>query len=132
MKAIDTNVVVRLLVADDPIQTELAKEELKVAARNREPLLVPTLVVLETIWVLESVYAVKRDDILAALQRLLLVPALEFQSLPAIQRFLACARESRLGLADVLIGQTALAAGCESVLTFDRKAARTAAFELLG
>ena len=131
MKAVDTNVIVRLLVGDAPQQTEAVRIRLNQAADDRAPLFVPLLVVLEAIWVLQSVYEVPRDEILTALQRLLLVPALTFEALPALQSSLVSARDNRLDLPDVLIGQAALHAGCEAVLTFDRKAARTDAFELL-
>ena len=46
-------------------------------------------------------------------------------------RFVRSARETDLGLEDLLIGEVAHIHGCESVITFDKKAARSGMFELL-
>ena len=58
MIALDTNVLVRFLVKDDEQQAELVRVLFMEAEQRKEPLLVPLLVVLELIWVLESVYEI--------------------------------------------------------------------------
>ena len=56
MKALDTNVIIRFLVRDDKQQAEIVYRLFKRVERKNETLFVPLLVVLETLWVLESVY----------------------------------------------------------------------------
>jgi len=63
MKALDTNVLIRFLVKDDVRQSGIVYKFFKHAELNNEVLYVPLLVVLEMIWVLESVYKISRHDI---------------------------------------------------------------------
>ena len=131
MKAIDTNVLVRFLVKDDHAQAEQVRQLFAAAEQQREAFHVPLLVLLETIWVLESAYQIQRRDLIEALGDLLLMPVLQFEQREVVQAMLATVAASNLDLPDALIAQSALKMGCESVLTFDQKAARTDGFELL-
>jgi predicted nucleic-acid-binding protein len=131
MKAIDTNVLVRFLVNDDPVQGEQVRQLFAAAERQREAFFVPILVLLETIWVLESAYRIQRRDLIEALGDLLLMPVLQFEQRPAVQAMLATVMANSMDLPDALIAQSALKGGCERVLTFDKKAARSDGFELL-
>ncbi len=131
MKAIDTNVLVRFLVNDDPAQAEQVRQLFADAEQQRAVLFLPLLVLLETIWVLESAYEVQRPDLIDALDDLLLLPILQFEQRDAVQATLAMATTHCVDLPDMLIAQSARKSGCEQVLTFDRKAARSDVFELL-
>ena len=70
MKAVDTNVLVRFLVKDDAEQAQQVYSVFKQAENQQQRLFVPILVVLETIWVLQAVYRVEDQDILAVLNDL--------------------------------------------------------------
>ena len=131
MKAIDTNVLVRFLVNDDPAQAQQARQLFSAAEQQRVIYFVPLLVVLESIWVLESAYQVGRNELIEAVSDLVLLPVLEFEQREAVQAMLQAARTDSLDLPDLLIAKSALRNGCECVVTFDRKAARNDAFELL-
>lgn len=131
MKGIDTNILVRFLVGDDETQARKVYDLFKKAEAARSELFVPLLVILELIWVLESVYAIPRHEILDALRELLLMPVLNVEHRPALHHFIHAAQESKYDLSDLLIAHAAKAQGCEAVMTFDRKAARFALFELV-
>jgi predicted nucleic-acid-binding protein len=131
MKAIDTNVLIRFLVRDDEAQAKRVYKILKKAELEKETLFVPLLVVQETIWVLESVYTIPRQEILDSIDELLLMPVFQLENPTAIVGFIASARQNKLDLSDLLIAQSALSSGCESIITFDRKASRSKPFELL-
>lgn len=131
MKAVDTNVLVRFLVNDEPAQAKQVRQLFAAAEQQRTVFFVPLLVLLETIWVLESAYQVPRSDLIDALSDLLLMPILQFEQRGAVQATLAEAMTHRMDLPDVLIAQSARKSGCERILTFDKKAARSDAFELL-
>ena len=131
MDAIDANVLVRFLVRDDADQAKLVYDKFKLAEQNKDVIFIPTLVVLETIWVLESVYEVKREAILESFANLLLMPILEFESQQTIRTFVAAARELNNDLSDLLIAYSAKASGCDTVLTFDKRAAKHNLFQLL-
>jgi len=131
MKAIDTNVLIRFLVKDDDQQAEIVYGLFKKTESSKEALFVPLAVVLETVWVLESVYNIPRQEILDSINELLLMPILEFESQSAITNFVSTARETKLDLSDILIAHSALSAGCECMLTFDKRASGFGLFELL-
>lgn len=131
MRALDTNVLVRFLVRDDERQAETIYRIFKQAESDKEVLFVPLLVVLETVWVLDSVYVIPRQEIIDSINELLLMPILEFEKQPAIQSFISSARETKMDLSDLLIAHSAKFSGCECVLTFDKRASNFGLFELL-
>lgn len=131
MMALDTNVLVRFLTKDDADQAQRVYRLFKQAETDKAVLYVPLLVVLEMIWVLQSVYGIADGDIVTALANLLAMPVLKFEQQAAIQRFIGSARANSSGLADLLIAHSAKASQCEFVLTFDKKAAGLPFFKLL-
>ena len=131
MKALDTNILVRFLVRDDQEQSERVYRHFKAAEADRALFFVSIPVLLELIWVLDSVYEIARYDILNAIEELLLLPIVSFDGQPAIRRFIAEARNNNLDLSDLLIACDAELSGCDKVLTFDKKAAKSELFTLL-
>ena len=134
MKAIDTNVLVRFLANDDPRQSKAAKEIFRKAELARESLYVSSLVLLETIWVLESAYGIGRGALVETLGELLLLPTIEFEDRALVQATLAGARapvSQKADLSDLLIGHRGRLAGCTATLTFDKQAAKLPEFELV-
>lgn len=132
MKALDTNVLVRFLVADDARQAGRVRQLFEKAERTRERFLVSALVTLELIWVLTAVYDFTRDEVLRAVDLLTQMPILQFEEHDRVRRLIRMGRETPVDLPDLLIGLTAQAAGCDATLTFDRKLTRTDLFEPLG
>ena len=131
MKALDTNILVRFLVRDDERQSEAVYRLFRRAESEKTVFLVPLLVVLETIWVLGAVYQISRADILDAINDILYLPILKFEAHPALKRFLIEAQGKNADLADVLISCSAKLAGCEMVLSFDKKSAKFSIVELV-
>jgi len=129
--ALDTNVIVRFLVRDDEKQAELARRRLKLAEERKERLGIPLLVVLETIWVLDSAYKKTRAEILEAIRDMRQMPVFEFEAEHVIEKLLNDGARYKADLADILIAHSAAAKGCEACLTFDKKAAAHPFFELL-
>jgi predicted nucleic-acid-binding protein len=131
MKAIDTNILVRFLVGDDELQAKKVYNIFKKVESDKGELFVPLLVVLELIWVLESVYEISRKEIVESIRELLLMPILKFEQLTILQQFTRNALESRYDLADLLIAHSAIEQGCETIITFDKKASKSKLFELV-
>lgn len=132
MKAIDTNVLIRFLIKDDSQQAEIVYRLFKNVESSKEKLFLPITVVLETIWVLESAYKIPRQEVVDAIGELLLMPILQFESQSAIIGFVNTAKETEIDLSDILIAHSALFAGCEYTLTFDKHASGFTPFQLLG
>ena len=131
MKALDTNIIVRFLVRDDEKQAQAVYKFFKDTQDSQGILFVPLAVVFETIWVLESVYNISREEVIETLKNLLSMPILKFESQPAIQAFVSSAMTSSVDMSDLLIAQSAHHWGCQSVLTLDKKASKSDLFELL-
>lgn len=131
MRAVDTNVLVRFLVQDDETQAQIATKLLADAEADKQPLFVSNVVVLEMMWVLKSVYEVPRDEILDSLSELLSMVALAFQDSLSVRDFVSSAQHNAYDLADLLICHVARGKGCDTTLTFDKKAAKAPHFTKL-
>ena len=131
MIAVDTNVIVRFLVRDDAEQAEAVYRRLKEAEAARETLFVPLLVLLETIWVLESAYGKSRLQVLESIEDLRRMTVFDFERDEVIERVLSDGSTSKGDLADLLVAHAAQASGCESGITFDKDAAKLPFFRLL-
>jgi hypothetical protein len=81
--------------------------------------------------VLRAVYEVPRVAVLEALQQLLDLACLRFEDEARIRSLIGTAGESGLDLADLFIGLAAKDSDCSPTWTLDRRAARSALFELL-
>jgi predicted nucleic-acid-binding protein len=131
MKALDNNILIRFLVADEPRQAQLVYRLFKNVEKKNERFFVSLLVVLETLWVLDSVYEYTSAEIVEALKGLLALRVLDFESASVLREWLETAQTSKGDLSDLLIGHVAHNKGCSSVLTFDKKASRHPLFDEL-
>lgn len=131
MRALDTNILVRFITADDSLQTNRVRELFRTAEEHHELLFVSLPVTLELIWVLASTYDAPKADIAEALQHLLGLPYLRFEQEGRLRDLLSASLQSPLGLGDLLVGLCGKDHGCTTTLTFDRKAARSPLFTAL-
>ena len=129
MKAVDTNVLIRFLVGDEQEMMQKVCDLFEQAQERRERLLITTPVLLEVFWVLQTSYDFGRADILDAVETLAALPALEFERNFLPENLVECGRGTNLDLADILIGLSARAQGCETTLSFDKRALRSNLFE---
>lgn len=127
MRAVDTNVLVRLLARDDEQQTAAAEA---FVARGAW---ISHVVLVETLWVLESVYDVDARGRAKAVEMLLRHRDLSLQDPEVVERALAAfRRRPSLGFSDCLVVESARKAGHVPVGTFDRELAKIDGAELLG
>lgn len=130
MIAFDTNVLVRLVVQDDPGQAAVAEQRYRTAAETGDTIFLCDVVLIELVWVLGFTYRATRADVIEALQGLLDDSVFVFQSRDAVQRGLASYRQTKADFADHLIGFHAKAYGSQTVYTFDRTLSREEGFSL--
>lgn len=131
MPGLDTNVLVRWIVDDDPRQATRVQRLLEDAHERQSPLFVPSTVMLELEWVLRSRYEFDRATVLSAFNALLETQELEFQDEPALERALGFYRQSSADFADCLHAGQCGSAGRLPMITFDEAAARLPSVELL-
>jgi len=120
MIALDTNVLVRFLVEDDEKQTRVASQLIRDAIEREEQLYICDIVMCDTVWVLSSSYRFSRAEIVEALAGLLRARAVVFTSTDRLARALEAYATGRGDFADYLIREHAVAAGADTVATFDR------------
>jgi len=120
MIALDTNVLVRFLVEDDPKQSRQAARLIEKAVASGEPLFISDIVMCETVWVLGSAYGFSRADIAGALANLLRAKSVVFASTDRLASALEAYRGGKGDFADYLIREQAHAHGADQVATFDR------------
>ena len=130
MKAVDTNVLVRLLVQDDDAQHRSALAFFDRLSTD-SPARVDAIVLCELAWVLRSSYEYGRDEVAEVVERILSTEQLEVDDPDATWQALEDFRSSKADFADCLIGQRARRAGCSSTVTFDARLRPLSTFELL-
>ena len=119
MRAIDTNVLVRLLTRDDPRQVAVAEAFVAHGAW------VSHLAVAEATWVLASVYDRAPAAIASAVEMLLSHEHLTVQDSETVAAAVAQFRQQpKLGFSDCLMVEVARKAGHTPLGTFDRGLAR--------
>lgn len=119
MIGLDTHVLVRYLVEDDPEQSSRAAALVERAIEAGERLFVPQLVLCELVWVLESVYRYSRDEIVSVLRDLLRTRQLAIEDLDVVRKALDRFAERGGDFADYVIVERCRAAGCARVASFD-------------
>ena len=124
MLGIDTNFVVRLVVADDADQTARARGLIEQTLSREEPVLVSLLVLLECEWVLRSRYGFSRAALLSIFRALLEARELSFEDEPALEEALFHWKDSACDFSDCLIAAHNRQMGCRATATFHAKAAR--------
>ena len=124
MLGIDTNVVVRLLIADDAAQTRRARELVELAISRDEVVLISLPVLIETEWVLRSRYGFTRETLLNLFHTMLEARELSFEDESGFEEALFHWKDSACGFSDCLIMAHNRQLGCRTTATFDVKAAR--------
>jgi predicted nucleic-acid-binding protein len=119
VRAIDTNVIIRLLTADDPEQAAAAR-----AVFDAGDIFCGTTVLLETEWVLRAGYGFTSAQIAAALRAMAGLPAITVEE-PLILATALDWLEHGMDFADAL--HLARSTHCTAFVTFDQKLARRAA-----
>lgn len=131
MIAIDTNVLLRLLLDDDAVHARRSRTLVAAMVAANEPIFVNRVVLCETVWTLGRGYRYDRAQIALAIELLLAAPALRLEDGDAVEEALAIFRASAAGFVDALIGVLNRRTGCVTTYTFDSRAAATAEFSLV-
>lgn len=131
MKAIDTNILLRYFLQDNPAQYDKVRKLFQKTKLENSQLFVSVLVVLEIIWLLESVYETPRQMIIDVLLKAMALDFLRYEYALVLEQVLIFAKDNTFDLSDLMIGAIAQANDCDTTLTFDRKASKSSYFELL-
>ncbi len=124
MIGLDTNVLLRYLVQDDPVQSPRATEIIKRRLSVKNPGFISLFTVIETVWVLKSLYKRSRQEIANDIEMVLAADTLEVQNEQEVYYAVVALRNGTGTFEDALIGSLGIWRGCTETLTFDEKAAQ--------
>jgi len=130
MIGLDSNILVRYLVQDDPAQSPKAARFLN-GLTKADPGFVSAVALAETVWVLDRSYHFTDGEITATLEEILQTDGLRVEHADEAFTAMALLKAGQGDFADAIIGAINASAGCSRTLTFDRKALRLPGFEPL-
>lgn len=130
MIGLDTNILVRYLTQDDPIQSAKAREVIERRLTDENPGFVSIVAMAETVWVLERAYELTPDEIVRAVEQILQTDVLVVEDEQEVFTAMIALQKGQGTFADALIAALGAKSGCSRTLTFDRKALRLSGFEL--
>jgi predicted nucleic-acid-binding protein len=130
MTGIDTNVLIRFVMADDVAQYRKA-DRLMQSFSAQSPGFITQVCLAEFVWVLRSQFRQPKETIVRWLSELVYAPELVLENQSAVEQALHTYSTSRSDFADCLIERVSHIAGCTSTVTFDNGAAKAAGMRLL-
>lgn len=131
MIALDTNVLVRYLVRDDPLRSDIAQEILE-GLTDEEPGFISREVAMETAWVLERAYKFSREQVAGAILELTGMRVLVLEAVSDIMDAALSYGRGRPDFADLLVLAAARRAGAHPLYTFDLRLAEEEGAALAG
>ncbi len=117
MIALDTNILVRVLVDDPSNPDQVAAARRTVAQQSS--VYVPQIVQVETVWVLRRAYGFSKSDIVKALHHLSVNKAYELEAADLFKQALEIYRDGAMDFSDALILVNTRVRGLD-LLTFDK------------
>lgn len=124
MIGLDTNVLLRYLVQDDPVQCPRATEIVERGLTAEDPGFVSLVCILEIAWVLGSLYKRTREEVANHIEMILAADTLEVQNEQEVYQAVIALRSGTGTFEDALIGALGSWRGCSATLTFDQDAAK--------
>ncbi len=130
MIGLDTNILVRYLTQDDPIQSPKATKLIERRLTEEKPGFVSIVAMVETVWVLERACGLTPHEIVGAVEGVLQTDVLVVENEQEVFAAMIALKEGHGSFADAVIAALGARMGCSCTLTFDRKALRLPGFEL--
>ena len=126
MIGLDTNVLVRYVMQDDPRQSLRATRLIESLSPD-EPGFVPVVALVELVWVLSGSYGLDRTQVATVLDTMLRSKELVLDRAELVTQALNRYSAAGADFADALIERIAAAAGCSATMSFDAGALKVAA-----
>jgi predicted nucleic-acid-binding protein len=118
MIGLDSNIILRAITGDDPVQSPLAQGLLATLSSNR-PGVINHVALVETAWTLRGRYKYPRLLILDHVEKLMSSSAYHIVDRNAVSEALETSRKHSIEFADALLGEINRLAGCTTTMTFD-------------
>ena len=131
MIGLDTNVLVRYIMQDDPKQSRKATAIVESLAGVGSAY-IPLVSIVELVWVLTASFELTRAQAYQAIDGIIRTKQFKIENADQVIRALRVFKLGRSDFADCLIERSANSAGCVKTITFDIKAAKHAGMTLIG
>jgi len=131
MIGLDTNVLVRYIVQDDPKQSVLASNVIETECTEQNPGLINCLVLCEVVWVLSRAYGYDRVVIVSVLKQILITNTFEVENTDLIWSAIHDYEAGPADFSDYLIAHSNKSMSADHTVTFDKKASKHKLFKLL-
>lgn len=128
MIGLDTNVLIRYIVRDDPRQTEAASRLIETRCTPENPGLINPVVLCEIVWVLTRGYGYDRITTARVIHRILSVREIQVNRAELAWKALRLFELGKADFSDYLIGLTNQREKADTTFTFDLRAAESELF----
>ena len=132
MIGLDTNILVRYILQDDPEQAATAGRLIESQCTARSPGYISILVLVELVWVLTTGYSYEKRRVVSTIHQILITNEFTVEDRETVWAALREYERGSSDFADYLISHRNHMKGCTQTFTFDRKAARGKHFTLAG
>lgn len=131
MIGLDTNILVRYIVQDDPHQSSAATQLIESSCSPETPGFISLIVLCEIVWVLDRGYRYRRAEIADILGKILAAEDLQIENADLAWSALNYYQEGKANCSDYLIGLCCKKAGADTTFTFDQEASNCGLFKIL-
>jgi predicted nucleic-acid-binding protein len=119
MIGIDTNVIVRYIVQDDPNQASAATKLIEQLCSTDNPGYINHIVLCELVWVLRRNYKLDKSSICQVIEQIMRTDRIVIEEIQLVWKALEEFKETKADFADCLLAQRNLQAGCQYTATLD-------------
>ena len=124
MIGLDTNVLVRYIAQDDPAQSARAVLLIENECSVEHQGFVGLVTLAELVWVGESCYGLRKEQVVTSLRHILSIKQLVVQDAEIVWQALRLFESGQADFADYLVERIAKSNGCQTTVTFDKVAAK--------
>ena len=125
MFALDTNVIVRYIAQDDPVQSAAATRIFEDIISDKNHGFITSIALCETLWVLSRAYGQSRSKLVEVIEALLKADNLELEHRDLVWSAKEDFRNGNADFSDYLIARIGKAQGASTTLSFDRNALKS-------
>lgn len=118
---IDTNLLVRYLTQDDSEKADAVESLLDKAGSGEVTILIPSIVIAELVWVLESFYKLEAVEVSELVESILNTPGLEVNEKEILLTICKTYREKKIDFIDAWIMEFAKKNSIDTIYSFDKK-----------
>jgi predicted nucleic-acid-binding protein len=132
MISIDSNVLIRILVDDDPAQAQKARALVSRIAKEQGKIFLHQIILIETLWVLKRVYGFSKKELISVIEDLLVYDLFTISNSETVEHALEYYKEGKADFSDYLVSVSCRQHKHTPFYTFDKNCSESELFKNLG